>query len=277
MDSGVKIAAGIGLFAIAVVLAFVPFIGIFLALGYLFVLFLLSMRIIQQYQTGVVFSLGRLDRTLQPGFNLIFPVIEYSRVIDMRVLTIDIPRQQAITKDNVPVTVNGVLYFKVIDASKAIINVQDYTYAVAQYAQTALRDVIGQMSLDEILAERQQVGQKIEKMVDVESTAWGIEVTNIKMQDIDMPEDLKRLMSRQASSEREKRATIIKSEGDKMAAQNLAQAAKIMATMPGAMQLRTLQTIDGLGPTASNTVILALPMELIDAIRAFTKSTEKIK
>ncbi len=277
MDLGVKIFAGLVLFAIAVALAFIPFVGVFFVLGYFFFLFLLSMRIIQQYQTGVVFSLGRLDRTLQPGINFVFPVIEATKIIDMRILTIDIPRQQAITKDNVPVSINGVLYFKVMDASKAIINVQDYTYAVSQYAQTALRDVIGQMSLDEILAERKQVGEQIEKMVDVESEAWGIKVTNIKMQDIDMPEDLKRLMSRQASSEREKRATIIKSEGDKMAAQNLAKAAQIMATMPGAMQLRTLQTIDGLGPTASNTVILALPMELIDAIRAYTKTTGKSK
>ncbi|MEK6941314.1 MAG: slipin family protein [archaeon] len=277
MDLGVKIFAGLVLFAIAVALAFIPFVGVFFVLGYFFFLFLLSMRIIQQYQTGVVFSLGRLDRTLQPGINFVFPVIEATKIIDMRILTIDIPRQQAITKDNVPVSINGVLYFKVMDASKAIINVQDYTYAVSQYAQTALRDVIGQMSLDEILAERKQVGEQIEKMVDVESEAWGIKVTNIKMQDIDMPEDLKRLMSRQASSEREKRATIIKSEGDKMAAQNLAKAAQIMATMPGAMQLRTLQTIDGLGPTASNTVILALPMELIDAIRAYTKATGKSK
>lgn len=277
MDSAVKVVAGIVLLAIAVAVAFIPFVGVFFALGYLIFLFILSMRIIQQYQTGVVFSLGRLDRTLLPGFNMIFPVIEYTKVVDMRVLTIDIPRQQAITKDNVPVTINGVLYFKVNDAAKAIIKVQDYTYAVAQYAQTALRDVIGQMSLDEILAERQEVGQKIEKMVELESEAWGIEVTNIKMQDIDMPEDLKRLMSRQASSEREKRATIIKSEGDKMAAENLAKAAQIMATMPGAMQLRTLQTIDGLGPTASNTVVLALPMELIDAVRAYTKAAGKSK
>ena len=193
----------------------------------------------------------------------------------MRVLTIDIPSQQAITKDNVPVTINGVLYFKVLDASKAIINVQDYEYAVSQYAQTALRDVIGQMTLDEVLAERQQVGDQIEKIVDMESSAWGIKVTNIKMQDIDMPEDLKRLMSRQASSEREKRATIIKAEGDRMAAENLSKAAEIMAKTNGAMQLRTLQTIDGLGPTASNTVVIAIPMEIMDAFKAFAKGKEK--
>ncbi|MBI4044484.1 MAG: slipin family protein [Candidatus Diapherotrites archaeon] len=249
--------------------------GPVILLVYLLFLVFISIRVVQQYQTGVVFSLGKLDRTLGPGLNFIFPVVEAVKVIDMRVLTIDIPSQQAITKDNVPVTINGVLYFKVLDASKAIINVQDYEYAVSQYAQTALRDVIGQMTLDEVLAERQQVGDQIEKIVDRESGAWGIKVTNIKMQDIDMPEDLKRLMSRQASSEREKRATIIKAEGDRIAAENLSKAAEIMAKSTGAMQLRTLQTIDGLGPTASNTVVIGLPMEIMEAFKAFAKGKEK--
>ncbi|MDO8633742.1 MAG: slipin family protein [archaeon] len=275
MNGAVKGIVGFVFLLVAVAVFFVPVMGPVVLLVYLVFLVFLSIRIIQQYQTGVVFSLGKLDKTLQPGLNFIFPIVEAVKIIDMRVLTIDIPSQQAITKDNVPVTINGVLYFKVEDASKAIINVQDYEYAVSQYAQTALRDVIGQMTLDEVLAERQQVGEQIEKIVDRESGAWGIKVTNIKMQDIDMPEDLKRLMSRQASSEREKRATIIKAEGDRMAAENLSKAAEIMAKSTGAMQLRTLQTIDGLGPTASNTVVIAIPMELMDAVKAFTKAKEK--
>lgn len=269
MNEVIKLIVGLILLAIAVVLFFIPAVGGIVVLVYLLVLLALSIRIIQQYQTSVVFSLGKLDRVLQPGFNLIFPFVENARVIDMRVQTIDIPRQQAITKDNVPVSINGVLYFKVMDATKAIIAVQDYVYAVAQYAQTALRDVIGGMSLDEVLAEREQIGKQIETIVEKESSTWGVEVTSIKMQDIDMPEDLKRLMSRQASSEREKRATIIKAEGDRMAAENLAKAASIMSKTPGAMQLRTLQTVDGLGPTPSNTVILAMPIEFMDAIKAF--------
>ncbi len=273
MYEGIK--AVIGLF-VAIVALLLIFFGLWMILP-IYVIFLLaiSLRIIQQYQTGVVFALGKMDRTVGPGIQFVFPFVEGVRIIDMRVLTIDIPRQQAITKDNVPVSINGVLYFKVADASKAIINVQDYTYAVAQYAQTALRDVIGQMSLDEVLAEREQIGKQIEAIVEKESISWGIEVTGIKMQDIDMPEDLKRLMSRQASSEREKRATIIKAEGDRMAAENLAKAAQIMATMPGAMQLRTLQTIDGLGPTASNTVVIAVPVEIMDAIAAFHRINKK--
>lgn len=275
MNELIKLVVGLVLLAIAVALFLIPIAGIGVLFVYLVVLIAISIRIIQQYQTGVVFSLGKLDRVLQPGFNFIFPFIENVHVVDMRVVTADIPHQQAITKDNVPVSVNGVLFFKVLDATKAIVNVQDYAYAVSQYAQTALRDVIGQMTLDETLAEREQIGKQIEEIVEKESRAWGIEVTNIKMQDIDMPEDLKRLMSRQASSEREKRATIIKAEGDKIAAENLAKAAKIMTEMPGAMQLRTLQTIDGLGPTASNTVVIALPLELMDAINAFAYAQGK--
>lgn len=227
-----------------------------------------SLRLIQQYETAIVFRLGKMHRTLSPGLNFIIPIIDRSVTVDMRVLTIDIPRQQAITKDNVPVAINGVVYFRVTDASKAIINVQDYVYAVSQYAQTALRDVVGQMTLDDVLVERQKIGEQIETIVEKESQQWGLDITAIKMQDIEMPEDLKRIMSRQASAEREKRANITKSEGDKLAAKNLADAARIMEATEGAMQLRTLQTIDGLGPTPSNTVIL-VPVELFSGIQKF--------
>lgn len=277
MNDAPKAFVAIVLLIILAVLALIPFAGFIAAIVFLIIMLGASIRIIQQYENAIIFSLGKFDRIIEPGLNFIFPFIERAHVVDIRILTIDIPKQQVITKDNVPVSVNGVVYFKVIDSAKAIIKVQDYVYAVSQYAQTALRDVIGQMSLDEVLAERTNVGEKIEKMVEKESVAWGIEVTGIKMQDIDMPEDLKRLMSRQASSEREKRATIIKSEGDKMAAKNLSAAASIMLESPGAMQLRTLQTIDGLGPTASNTVILAVPIEIMDAIRLFQHEKESLK
>ena len=242
-----------------------------LALGGLIILAAFSIRIIQQYETGVVFQLGRFVRTLQPGLNFIIPVLEWVRVIDMRVLTHDIPKQQVITKDNVPVSINGVLYFKVMDASIAIIKVQNYIYAVSQYAQAALRDVVGGMTLDELLAERQKICDEIEVVIEKEAKNWGLEVTAIKIQDIDMPEDLKRMMSRQASAEREKRATITKAEGDKLAAFNLAEAAKTMLQSPGAMQLRTLQSIDGLGPSASNTVVLAVPIEIMNAIKGIAE------
>ena len=229
-----------------------------------------SVRIIQQYETGVVFQLGKYSRTLQPGLNFIIPILEYSRTIDMRVSTNDIPKQQVITKDNVPVAINGVVYFKVVDAQKAVIQVQNFLYAVSQYAQAALRDVVGGMSFDELLAEREKIGDEIEKVIQKQAANWGLEVTAIKLQDVEVPEDLKRMMSRQASAEREKRATITKAEGDKLAAVNLAEAAKTMAASPGAMQLRTLQTIDGLGPTPSNTVVLAVPVDIMEAVRGFT-------
>jgi len=240
------------------------------------VLIAFSIRIIQQYETGVVFQLGRYSRTLQPGLNFIIPVIEDARVVDMRVLTNDIPKQQAITKDNVPVSINGVVYFQVVDAQTAVIKVQSYLYAVSQYAQAALRDVVGGMTFDDLLAERQKIGDEIEAIIQKQAENWGLKVSAIKILDVDVPEELKKMMARQASAEREKRATITKAEGDKLAAVNLAAAAKTMTESPGAMQLRTLQTIDGLGPTPSNTVVLAVPIDILESVRALTsKLTEK--
>ena len=239
-------------------------------------LIVLSVRVVQQYETSIVFTLGRYSRTLKPGLNLILPVLEWTRSIDMRVLTRDIPKQQVITKDNVPVTINGVVYFKVISAETAVLAVQDYNYAISQYSQAALRDVIGGMSFDDLLAERQKIGDEIAEIVAKETTNWGLEVTSIKIQDVDVPEELKKMMSRQASAEREKRATITKAEGDKLAAFNLAEAAKTMHASTGAMQLRTLQTIDGLGPTASNTVIIAVPMELMQFVKNLSDKLEKV-
>lgn len=242
--------------------------GLVLVIIILFVVFS-SIRILQQYETGVVFQLGRYSRTLQPGLNFIIPVIEYMRTVDMRICTNDIPKQQAITKDNVPVSINGVVYFQVVNAEKAVIQVQNYLYAVSQYAQAALRDVVGGMTFDDLLAERQKIGDEIEAIIQKQAETWGLKVTSIKILDVDVPEELKKMMSRQASAEREKRATITKAEGDKIAAINLAEAAKTMATSAGAMQLRTLQTIDGLGPTASNTVVIAVPIDIMEAVTAF--------
>ena len=236
---------------------------------------ILSVRIIQQYENSLVFTLGRFSRTLSPGLNFIIPLVESTRTVDMRVLTRDIPKQQVITKDNVPVTINGVVYFKIVNLELAILKVQDYNYAISQYSQAALRDVVGGMTFDDLLAERQVIGENIEKIVEKESANWGLKVVAIKIQDVDVPEELKKMMSRQASAEREKRATITKAEGDKLAAVNLADAARTMHESPGAMQLRTLQTVDGLGPTASNTVILAVPIELMELARNLADSTRK--
>jgi regulator of protease activity HflC (stomatin/prohibitin superfamily) len=203
-----------------------------------------------------------------PGLFLLLPIIDQMRMVDTRVMAVDVKKQQVITRDNVPVTIDGVLFFRVVKAEDAIIKLQDYRHVVTQYATTSLRDVIGQMTLDELLVEREQIAKAIEQHVEKDTREWGLEVTGLRIQDIDMPEELKRMMSRQASAEREKRASITKAEGDKIAALNLAEAAHTMATSPGAMQLRTLQTIDGLGPTASNTVVLAVPIDILETVQA---------
>ncbi len=224
-------------------------------------------RVIYQYEKGLMFRLGKFAGIREPGITIVIPILEEMRKVDMRILTLDIPKQSVMTKDNVPVSVNGVLYFKVLKPEDAIIKVQNYEYAMSQYAQTALRDVVGAMSLDDVLSERTAIGNKIRDVVDEGTKEWGLDVTDIKLQDVEVPEDLQRMMSRQASAEREKRATIIKAEGDKMAAQNLADAAKVMTTTPGGMQLRVLQTLDGLGPTPSNTIVIPIPLELLDGFK----------
>ncbi|HEV3121402.1 MAG TPA: slipin family protein [Isosphaeraceae bacterium] len=231
-----------------------------------------SICLAAQWERAVVFRLGKFLAVKGPGLFMIIPLIDQVRKVDTRVLAVTMPKQQVITRDNVPVTIDGVVFFRVSSPAEALTMIQDYRYILAQFAQTSLRDVIGQMSLDQLLVEREQIAKMIESHVEKDTKGWGLEVTGLRIQDIDMPEELKKMMSRQASAEREKRATITKAEGDKEAAVNLALAARTMAESPGAMQLRTLQTIDGLGPTASNTVVLAVPVEIMSAINALTKS-----
>jgi regulator of protease activity HflC (stomatin/prohibitin superfamily) len=225
-----------------------------------------AIRLAAEWERAVVFRLGKFSSVRGPGLFLVVPLVDQLRRVDTRVQTIQIERQQVITKDNVPVSIDAVLFFKVESAADAIIKVQDFRFAISQYARTSLRDVIGQMTLDQLLAEREQIETAIAGHVEKDTRAWGLEVVGIRMEDIDMPEELKKMMSRQASAEREKRATITKAEGDKDAAVNLAAAAHTMAESPGAMQLRTLQTIDGLGPTASNTVVIAVPIDIMEAV-----------
>ena len=236
-----------------------------------------SIKLAAQWEKALVFRLGKYSRLVGPGVYLQIPFLEQSTKIDIRILTMDVPRQEAITKDNVPVAIDAVIFLRVVNPTQAVINVQDYRFAITQFARSALRDVIGGRTLDEVLSEREGIGQQIAKIVDTETEHWGLAVDGIRIQDILLPEDLKKVMSRQAAAEREKRANITKSEGDRMAAENLAAAAKTMAASPGAMQLRTLQTLDGLGPTASNTVVMALPvevMEAVDAIARFKRNPE---
>ena len=228
-------------------------------------------RIAAQWERGVILRLGRYHGLKGPGLMLVFPVFDNVRFVDTRLLTLDVPHQQVITRDNVPVQVDGVIFFMVKDPESAVIKVQDYRYAISQYAQAALRDVIGSMTLDELLSERDKIQARIAEVVESRASAWGIHVDSIRLLDINMPEDLKRMMSRQASAEREKRATITKAEGDRDAAFNLAQAAETMARSSGAMQLRTLQTLDGLGSGPSNTVVIAVPVEVLELAKVMAR------
>ena len=231
-------------------------IGTTIVAAFLWFVVVSGIRVAAQWERGVVLRLGKFQSVKGPGMLYIIPVLEGVRFLDTRVLVVNIPRQKVITKDNVPAEIDAALFFMVADSEKAVITIQDFRFAVAQYAQAALRDVVGGLTLDELLSEREQIQTRIKEHVEERVKEWGLRVDSLRLQDIELPEDLKRMMSRQASAEREKRATITKAEGDKLAAVNLAAAAKIMSESPITLQLRTLQTIDGLGPTPSNTVVL---------------------
>ena len=261
---GLLLASGSPPTAAAMPIGAGVFVGFFLAA---------SVKVVAQWERMIVLRLGKFKAVAEPGLRLLIPVLDTPMFVEMRVQTVPIAQQQAITKDNVPVVVNGVIFFKVVDAESAALKVQDYRAAIWRLAQATLRDVAGQLSLDELLSHQVRLESEIAQNVEAQARAWGLKVDGIKLEDISVPEELKKMMSRQASSEREKRATIIKADGDRQAAAALAEAAATMAASPGAMQLRTLQTIDGLGPSASNTVVLALPLEVVDALRAYIKKS----
>lgn len=231
-----------------------------------------AIKVANQWELAIVLRLGRFQGTRGPGLFWVVPILDRVRFVDMRILTEDIRRQEVITRDNVPVLIDGVLFFKVVNIEYAVMRIQNYGWGVTRLAQTALRDVVGGVTLDELLAERERIGKLVQEVVEKQAQEWGLEVTGIRLQDIGMPEDLKKIMSRQAAAEREKRATITKAEGDRLAAENLAAAAATMAASPGAMQLRTLQTVDGLGPSASNTVVLAVPIEIMELAKNMSES-----
>jgi regulator of protease activity HflC (stomatin/prohibitin superfamily) len=234
-----------------------------------------GIKVVNQYERGVVLTLGKYSSTKTPGLNWIFPVIQKITIADLRISTVDIPQQEAITKDNVPVGINGVVYYRVEKAELAILEIQNYPMAVSQYAQAALRDVIGSVELDALLAERDQIADEIKKIVDVATNSWGINVNSIKIQDIELPADMKRVMAKQAESERERRAVIIRAEGELKASENLSLAARNLSNVPGGMSLRTLKTIESINPDPSKTVIFALPVEVLDGIKALGQVIKK--
>lgn len=233
--------------------------------------FLLSgIKIINQYERGVVLTWGSFDGVLNPGFNFIIPIMQRLIRVDMRITTADIPQQEVITKDNVPVGINAVVYFQVEKPEAAVLKIQDYAYAITQYAQTALRDVIGGVELDTLLSEREKLADEIKTIVDKETAEWGVNVTSIKMQDMELPSDMKRVMAKQAEAERERRATIIRATGELSASENLKKAMENMSKS-GAISLRTLQTIEATTANPANTIIFALPTEVLAGIKDLVK------
>lgn len=230
-----------------------------------------GLRVVDQYERGVILTLGKYTSTRQPGLTWIFPGIQRIFKIDLRITTIDIPQQEVITKDNVPVGINAVVYFQVENAEFATLNIQNYALAVSQYAQAALRDVIGGIELDALLSEREKISDEIKKIVDEATKNWGLNVTDIKIQDLELPADMKRVMAKQAESERERRAVIIRAEGEFSASQKLAEAAGVLSAVPGGIAMRTLQTIEKINPDPSKTVIFALPVEFFEGMKTMSE------
>ncbi|MBU4142248.1 slipin family protein [Patescibacteria group bacterium] len=236
---------------------------------------IMGIRVINQYERGVILFLGKYYATYQPGLNWIFPGIMVMYIVDLRITTVDIPQQEVITKDNVPVGINAVVYFQVEKAEDAILKIKDYTYAIAQYAQAALRDVIGGVELDTLLTERDKIADEIKKIVDDATIAWGVNVTDIKIQDIELPADMKRVMAKQAEAERERRAVIIRASGELSASEDLKAAARNLSSEPGGMSLRTLKTIESINPDPSKTVIFALPVEFMEGFKSLSEFLRK--
>lgn len=236
---------------------------------------LISIKQINQYQRGIKFSFGKFSGVLQPGWNLVFPIIQSYQKVDVRTKAVDVPDQEAITKDNVSTKISAVIYYKVKDAVKAVLEVEDYFFAVHQLAQTTMRNVVGEVELNELLANRDKIAERIKEIVGVTSTSWGLEVMSVELKDIILPEDMKRTMAKQAEAEREKRATIINSEGEVIAAQNLAKAAATMGKTPGALHLRTLNSINDISSDQSNTVVFVTPIEVLRAVEGLGKLLEK--
>ena len=235
------------------------FVAILIAVGTV----LLSMvKVLYQYERGVVFTMGKYSGTRKPGITFIVPVFQTMRKVDMRIKTADIPRQEVMTKDNIPMLVNAVVYFKVVSPEDVIIKIQDHVYAIRQYTQAALRDVIGNSEMDSVLTEREQIAESIKEIVDAETNGWGVDVESIKIQEVELPAEMKRAMAKQAEAERERRAMIIASHGELAASKNLRQAAEILAQSKGALHLRTLQTIRDIAADPSEKIILFVPSDL---------------
>jgi regulator of protease activity HflC (stomatin/prohibitin superfamily) len=235
------------------------------------VIIITSIKQINQYERGLKFTFGKFTEIMEPGWRLVLPVIQSFQKVDMRTRAVDVPDQEAITKDNISVRVNAVIYYRVINAEKAILEVENFYFAISQLAQTTMRNIVGEVDLDELLSNRTTIAEKIRQIIDKASDSWGVQVESVELKDAVLPEDMKRTIAKQAEAEREKRAVIIKAEGEVMAAENMAKAAKILSGSDGALHLRTLQTLNDLSSDQSNTIVFATPIEVLRAFENFTK------
>lgn len=229
------------------------------------IILLCSIKQINEYERGILFTCGKFKKILKPGWNIVLPIVNSISKVDIRTKAVDVPEQDAITKDNVSIRINAVIYYKVFDAAKAIIAVERFQYAVSQLAQTTMRNVVGAVSLDELLVERDKISEEICNIIDEATDPWGIKVENVELKDVKLPEEMQRVIAKVAEAEREKQAVITKSIGEKEAAENLAEAANVMASSPGALHLRTLATINDVSSDQSNTIIFAIPIEVLNA------------
>ncbi|MCH8994421.1 MAG: slipin family protein [Chloroflexi bacterium] len=239
--------------------------AILTGLGYVLLIPLapFAIRIVQEYERGVIFRLGRLQGARGPGLFIIIPIIERMVKVDLRTVTMDVPSQEAITKDNVTVRVNAVIYFHVLDPEAAVVNVTDHFRATSQIAQTTLRSVLGQAELDTLLSEREQINNNLQQIIDEQTEPWGVKVTVVEVKDVELPQSMQRAMARQAEAERERRAKVINADGEFQAAQRLADAGEIMATQPMTLQLRFLQTLTEVASEKNSTIVFPVPIDLI--------------
>ncbi|MEK7647636.1 MAG: slipin family protein [Patescibacteria group bacterium] len=244
-------------------------------LGIIVIVLLASIRQVDQYERGVKFTMGRFTRVVEPGWRIIIPIFQSMRKVDMRVKAVDVPYQDAITKDNVSAKVNAVIYYRLNDASKAVLEVENFWNAMMQLAQTTMRNVIGELELDELLAKREVAAERIKTHVYATATSWGIEVGSVELKDILLPEEMQRVIAKQAEAERQKRAVIIESSGEVLAAENLSRAAAMLAGSPGALHLRTLNSINDISSDKSNTVVFAVPLEVLRAFEGMRGDSAK--
>ena len=236
---------------------------------------LLSIKQINQYERGILFTMGKYSGILDPGWKIVIPVLQSFQRVDIRTKAVDVPDQEAITKDNVSARISAVIYYKVTDAAKAVLEVESFYYAIHQLAQTTMRNVIGEVELNDLLANRDQIATRIKDIVAETTASWGLQVLSVELKDIILPEGMKRTMAKQAEAMREKQATIINSEGEVIAAENLAKAARMMAETPGALHLRTLNSINDISSDQSNTVVFAVPLEVLRAVEGLAKFMDK--